>query len=554
MATDVIGAGAVFAVSILATFQLISKNESSRGAAMIDGPTRASSAVLVPTYDEEDDIPPPSPSRIPRRVLPVVMLQDEEEEDDDDDDDEGASMRYAVFEGAVYEDNDDYDDDDDSDYGSADNDEDEEDDDDDDDDEDVDDSDAAIMAATARSIFADTLAAKYATQVSDMATTITVMKQIIEYAASQGSRTVSIQRHYLRASGVFGDNSEHFLMSGGLLITLDEGGRESDSIAWDNWDGGFLSLLRYPQRIISCSSFLLGEFDLFVQELIQLKAGDAMCAAVDLTTSRLTYLKDKIEKVVDPIQKAQNEEKKWKIICNLVLTSKLQLNPNPSRGRVRRSRTDAEFRVELVDVAARTQVNNDPNMMEFWSHVLAIAELSAINMVDSKQWYAGANVAISSDQISTALDDAYASYVKSQLATIRPWQIESTMISTHLLSLQQSISNKDVNTILRHFHDVYCWKKVLYSLRKDGFNVDVLAPPPPQSSKNSNSPQPLPSVCPKFSIDLWNPLSKAERQAIRWSTYEEELKKHYGYSLPSSASSGDVDEEEDEDDEEPLSP
>ena len=117
------------------------------------------------------------------------------------------------------------------------------------------------------------------------------------------------------------------------------------------------------------------------------------------------------------------------------------------------------------------------------------------------------------------------------------FQIEATLLSTELLPLQQSISKKDVNRMLRHFHDVYCWKKILYSLRKDGFNADVLASPPPRVSCYRDSQHTLPSLCPKFTVDLWNPLSKADRRAVHWSTYEDELKNHYGLCLPSKVSS-----------------
>ena len=534
MATDGnLGAVAFFVTSILATFHLISTKEP-RGAAN-DGPARATI--------EEGDRTPPSPSRIPRRVLPVEE-DDGEEEDDDDDDDDGDDDNN----------DDDDDDDDDDDYDSedgSDSDDDEEGYDNEEDDEgDNDDSDAAAIAATARSIFADTLAEKFGAQVADIAMTITVMKQILEYAAAQGARSVSFRRHYVSSLN-HSNPPQQPLLSGCLRIVLDEikDGSETHCVGWNDFGFKFNDCLTkmLGNPLLSCSSFLLGEFSSHATDLVKSQLGVSdvtCCSSVGLTTLRMTALKNTIEKIVDVIPKAQKEEKKWKIICNLVLTSKLQLNPNPSNPlNGRRIRTDAEFRVELQNVAARTQVNNDLNLIDFWSHVLAIAEKSAVDMVDSKHWERGGNVAISSEHISTALDGAYTSYMKSQLAILRPLQIETPLISSQLLQLQQSISNEDVSTMLRHFQHMYCWKKILYSLRKDGFNADASATIPLQ--KYTGLPLTYDGICTKFTVDLWNPLSKADRRAVQWSTYEDELKKYYGFCVPSTVSSGvDIDEED----------
>ena len=556
METDGTFATAVFVASVLATFHLISNKESQDAVIDDDSPPTSASDV-----GEEDDIPPPSPPRLPRRALPVVQDNTTGDVDDDDDDD------------------DDYDDDDyNNDYDSGDDGEDEEDTSEGSHDyEDSDDSDAATMAATARSVFSDTLADKFQSQVADIAMTITVMKQIMEYAASQGARRVSFQQHYVcnppRNFYNFPHGQtqvDHRQLSGCLRVTLDEDIiMKTDCSGWDNcgieWHPKLALMLDNDVTIagrefewyssLSCSSFLLGEFDSSAKDLIlgqsssdfpKTKDDCTWCSCLGLTKARMAVLEDAIKKVVDPIQKAQREEKKWKIICNLVLTSRLQLNPTPARHGVRRLRSDAVFRGELQTVAARSEVNNDLNLMDFWSKVLAIAEKTAVEMGDSKEWYAGADVTISSEHISSALDDAYTSYVNRQLAIARPLQIEAALISTQLLPFQQSISNEDVNTMLRRFDDVYCWKKILYSLRKDGFNADVSATKVSYThARTSLLLLPLDGTGAKFTIDLWNPLSRTDRLAIDWNTYEDELKKHYGFCLPSTVSSrDDVDEED----------
>lgn len=526
----------VFVASILATFYLILSKEE----AVIDGPPRSSAV------DEEDDIPPPSPPRIPRRVLPVV--QEIGDVDDDDDDDNNN------------------DDDDDNDYDSGDDGEDEEDTSDEGsyDYEDSDDSNAAAaMSAYSRSVFSDTLADKFQSQMVDIAMTITLMKQIMEYASSQGARSLSFQGHYIVSSHTQlphkvtrATPESQLVLSGCLQIILDgeeKDGSETDCAAWndcsdiDGLNGELRRLYNNPP--LSYSSFLLGEFDSHAKDLASALIGPSnvtLCSGVGLTLSRITVTTKAIKIIEGVIPMAKKEEKKWKMICYLILSSNF-LNSTATNAipqRSRRERSDAVLLVELQNVAARSsEVNSDPNLLDFWSKVLAIAEKNAVEIcsvaTNPTHWARGGNVTISSEQISAALNSAYTLYVKNQLEILRVYQNEAPLTSTQLLPLQQSISNEDVQIILRHLQRMYCWKKILYVLRKDGFNAHASILPRKRHLSNDDG------TCSKFTIDLWNPLSKADRLSIDWSTYEEELKKHYGFCFPSIISSrNDFDEDD----------